>query len=477
MSNHQAIDELTELPILRSWASKPRVPRSEVSSFCSALEDVVATNLGGYFYWPPKNRKSGVTKCRYDWFMRLGAEKYGLRLVIVFDVGASDVQSLAIHLLPGKRTQQVDNLVTERIEQRAKSEIERVLADAKGIQDGTKLKDYFPILYIKWPLNWSMDRDQFNRHGAIYASAYNAKTREHISAVTLTTRAYSEPAALARLTPSIDKLVALLSLLCKESVRIENVDLLKNRKHKAVWELLPKSTDVYATTRYKRPNSRSQTSGQNDAAEVARLALKLLSDSEIDKDEVLWRAIYAFVSGQELQAKHSTLSSIAFVAALAAFSKTELCSGTVTCADCGARPPHQNKGEVDGMTDHAASTLHLGPDDRQEVRNLLRDVHSRQRSSYVHDAVLRHAEIKDSPVSMARPTDTAPATELLKFKEDLHNLVRLVRRNLLERLCQRCPEASSLADQESEVPIMLRTIMDSAITVSNRAIGITMVPS
>jgi len=50
-------------------------------------------------------------------------------------------------------------------------------------------------------------------------------------------------------------------------------------------------------------------------------------------------------------------------------------------------------GETDAIVQDLGKTLGLNSDDEKEARALVRNVYDKQRSSYVHDAVLRHDEI------------------------------------------------------------------------------------
>ena len=117
---------------------------------------------------------------------------------------------------------------------------------------------------------------------------------------------------------------------------------------------------------------------------------------------------------------------MAYVASLSAlFSSPESCTGKVSCSVCGDRPNHYLRGDIASIREGIADTLGLALDEGRDVSALVGSVYSKQRSAYVHDAVLRRSELKDFPVNIHRPTENSPVSDELQFAEDLHDIQRL----------------------------------------------------
>ena len=171
---------------------------------------------------------------------------------------------------------------------------------------------------------------------------------------------------------------------------------------------------------------------------------------------------------------------MAYIASLSAlFSSPESCTGKVSCSVCGDRPNHYLRGDIASIREGIADTLGLALDEGRDVSALVGSVYSKQRSAYVHDAVLRRSELKDFPVNIHRPTENSPVSDELQFAEDLHDIQRLTRRCLVAHLGGYSQDVKTFIPQESMLPIRLTHKIGSSVTVARAGhpVGIRVRPS
>ena len=186
----------------------------------------------------------------------------------------------------------------------------------------------------------------------------------------------------------------------------------------------------------------------------------------------------AFASGQEVQDRQPTLASVAYMASLGAFAQPEQCNGKVSCSDCGDRPAHHLTGDSDAIANLVSQDLGLETDDEREARSLIKSVYSRQRSSYVHDAILRHNELGTLPSFLARPAGFSTVSEELMFYEELNSIGRLARRQILSRLANQHEEIRDSFRETFESKIRYQLGHSGSITVAKagRPVGVRMQP-
>lgn len=197
--------------------------------------------------------------------------------------------------------------------------------------------------------------------------------------------------------------------------------------------------------------------------DLALGAIDLMSKTSVETNDSLWRAIHAWAGGQEIQSNQPTLASVAFIAGLSAFSNPHDCIGDVTCSRCGNPPLNKKIGKTDAIVEDLATTLQLNKEDRKKTRSLIRKVYDKQRSSYVHDAVLRHAEMQDGE-SIGRPAETRIVGRLLEMSEDLTSVNRLARRSVIARLTNYSTFIGKLAETTPTTPIRVEIVTTSAPT-------------
>jgi len=465
-------DGLTELHILRNWNVSVNVPREELPEFCQALEAVVISREGGYFYWP--RYEEGITRCRYDWTLNVTRDRFGARLALVFDINSNDLTSISAALMTARNNQDHVPLLTIRMQNRAISEIKRLIRDAGGVLSGEALKPYYPLFYVQWPTGVSLTTRVSSGALNVYPSVYDANGNKNLSAVAIESNAFSLSHARSLTASPSDQLVALASLILDRSVKAENVKRPRRGGYKDVHLELPTIQDAYPRLRQYRPSHQSALG--NDIKLPIKIVLELLGLITSDTTDPLWRSIHAYSSGLDLDGHHPTLASVAYVAALSAFTSSEDCAGTVNCSVHGDRPRHPLISESEAVTNLIASELSLNGSSRNIVSKLLRAVYGRQRSSFVHDAVLRHDELRVGNMEVGRPEVTTTTSDALVFKEELMSLRVLTRRVILAQLSRISDTVNDILSDANQSPLQIQIPLSTKVTISNVAVNLFMVP-
>ncbi len=456
--------------IERGWTFNLNLPRRMVPDFCAALEDVMKIHRGGVFYFP--RVEDDCTRCRYDWFLRCGREAYGFRLTLVFDTRSKDVNEIKVYLSLGPRTNKSDIDITREIERRILRSIKQILNEAREIIEG-KVDSFYPVFYIKLPPGEWISADVNAENGTVYRSANNLQIGEVISAIAPRTFAYVKGVARERALPAVDKLTALMSLLADAPLVVAHPKLPRRGSFHTVRKEPPSISKIYPAS-YHVWEALSHT---GDLKQIALLSLQMAADKTLMGDDKLWQSIYAYSTGQTVQKEHPTLASVAYIASLSTFVETKMCHGTVSCSVCGVRPSHPLESESDGIAELAIVDLGLQSDsvNKERVRNLVKAVYSKQRSAYVHDAVLRHQEVSNSRAQVGRPAQQSPISEELEFLEQLNGIRRLARRVLLLRLPKN-DSLRSLIEDSSTLSILPTVPMVASIVIGRRPVGFKVHP-
>lgn len=155
-------------------------------------------------------------------------------------------------------------------------------------------------------------------------------------------------------------------------------------------------------------------------------------------------AIYAYRAGRDLSHKHPTLASVAFVAALSIFAKRQRCNGQLACSLHGNLESlkHELEGERQSIFN---ALLELHGIDREngfysELEGLLQRMYSKQRSAFVHGAILRHNEASEQEFLTVEPAKELPFAEELLYSNDLISIDSLCRRSILTFLAKSAHE-------------------------------------
>lgn len=455
----------------RAWVLNVNLQREVIPVFCAALEDVMVTHRGGVFYYP--NIEEDCTRCRYDWFLRCRRDTYGLRVSLAFDTKCRELTQVKAFLSLGPRlVSSPDIRVTRRTENQVLKAIRSVLTQANDILDG-KTEPFYPLFYIKLPSGQWISKTEGTEQGTFYRSAHNPRNGEIISAVAIKTMAYVKAVARARALPTLNKLTALMSLLADTPIVMARPSLPKRSGFHAIQKQPPAIEKVYPPSYHLW----EPPSPFRDIKDTTASSMSLLAHENLVDNSKLWQSIYAYATAQDVQKEHPTLASVAYIASLSTLTGPTMCSGTVSCSVCGVRPPHPLLSEPDCIAKLISNDLDLesDPEKKEQIYELVRAVYSKQRSAYVHDAVLRHHEETAVQAQVGRPGKLSPVAEELTFAEQLTGIRRLARRVLLMKL-PKTKLVQSLIEESSELTIVPKIPIVASVIVGRHPVGIKMHP-
>ena len=139
-----------------------------------------STDAGGaYFYFP--DRDSGSTVCRYDWFLRLKSERYGVRISLRIEFDGPEKPRMSAHVSLGPEFYGANHLISRRVEQRSVHEFTRVIEESIRVAQDAGVTRYFPVLHISLPNGGLVSASVQNEHGAIFASRLDKQTSKQIA--------------------------------------------------------------------------------------------------------------------------------------------------------------------------------------------------------------------------------------------------------------------------------------------------------
>jgi hypothetical protein len=256
--------------------------------------------------------------------------------------------------------------------------------------------------------------------------------------------------------PIADKFISLLSLISGHP--IEEVMSLWPKKFK--FNNVHLGTSIELEKIYSMSSCIPAPIQYKDLTDCVRIASNLLTNQAVLNNRILWQAINAFVAGLDINKTQPTLSSVAFVASLAAFTKSQKCEGEIVCSKCGNLSStksfrHDILSEKDCLIEYVKDGLSwdLTAEEMQKLKILIRDVHSKQRSAFVHDAILRHAEQENGTQLLGHPGIRKHISDELRFQEDLLSIRDIARRILLVKLLLYEPKIQDILDKENDFKV------------------------
>lgn len=443
-----------------------KIPRERAPLVCSAFDIVMLERRGASFYYPRFH--GNKTRCRYEWFLNYQKDPYGIRISTYFDVGDEDIEELPFMLSWGPRfASSIGTPFNKQTQKRVTKEIKSVLMDINRIIHEKTPKIWTFLSHVKLPPGTGIEQTITSEFITVYNSVQHKKEGNLLTAISINLPAHFGAQVKRAGTPIFDKFITLLSLLIGASIKKARTKWPKKFKFKEVFE--GKGVPIgkiYPMICYKiAPRQHF------DLTDITKIAIDLMAQQSFINDQVLWRSINAYVSGQEIKQSQPTLSSTAFIASLAAYSSKRQCDGEVTCSKCGNLKDfhHDLVSERYSLIEIIKNVLQIETDSdkARDLHNLIGDVYYEQRSAFLHDAVLRHAEL-DKDVQLGHPEKNKIVSKELKFKEDLDSIQRIARRVLLFRLLPFNSRIRTILNSSSDFRVKHQVQFIFATTVRGR---------
>lgn len=413
---------------------KVNIKRNQIPKMCNAF-DVLIAERGGITSYYPRKPSNNATMCRYEWFMNYEDDPYGIRISTLFIVEDKDINELTFLLSWGSNLKsKVGTSFSEDLLKDIKNEIQSFLSDLNEVINKKPNIIWTLVYYLDLKPGNGIKESINNDIMTIYPTVKHIKKGNLITAIGMHIHAHYKSEAKNKWFYSFNKTVTLLSLFLDSTCKRAIIELPEGFEQPTF-----EGKDISTEKIYPMEDYTYETGEIFEIKDIFSIVINLMSISSLHNDKKLWQSINAYVAGQEIQNNQPTLSSVAFITSLAAFSKGLKCNGEIICSKCGNLENfhHNLKSEKDSLIEDISKTLQIdsNAEKMKDLENLIKNVYYKQRSAFVHDAILRHSELdKDIKIEILHPTDKKNISKKLEFDEDLRSIQHLARAVLLHKL-------------------------------------------
>src|SRR5437879_4018723 len=419
-----------------------QIPRSEIPEICEGLAYLALEGNGGFYYYPfYEANKMGAA---FEWYLPHRNRRFGFKVGVEFWVDSGNLETLSAYVLYGEDHPKRDR--APDFSEKEKLEFQRKIIETVELASNWRVriaeKEFFTVHYIELPseeiINDVLEFPSLKAY--VLPTVCIGKERRRVSAVIQTVSAHFREEAKDLGGQEFVKLCALLTLAVGRHYRSYKPKLPRPgpRQFLDTVTPLPSFDQLYPKGKYTIPRGNSRCS----IVEPLRLVSEFYSRIPVSARLKFDDSVFAYCTAQELIARRfSTVATVALIAALNLFRRSQKCPGKVQCSECdgleGFR--HDRIGEAASIAQELCDLLGLDSANQKsaELREMIRSVYSTQRSSYVHDAVLRHGEFRNvGSARNAGPTTTSPFSDRLIDQNELETLDLVTRRALLQHMAQ-----------------------------------------
>lgn len=424
--------------------------RSQVPTFCKAARIKIEQLLGASFYYP--DVRSGKNFCRYEWLVSEGRRKYVWRYGFMFSVGNENLRTITAYFGYGDahpqfgKTPSFSAAENERHLQSIITTLEAIDREATAPEESL----FHLVTYVEMPHETNITSLLTVKQLGltIFPTILFGKDNKRVSAFIFTIPAPNRKIAKGLAWRRNLWACSLLTLATESVFNTFYVQWGKKRQPVQFLGSLsppPSNADLYP------PGSWNPFESTSDPEFLDRLE-KLLNYYEAVDESLrssLRNAIYAYRAGRDLTHKHPTLASVAFVAALSIFAQRQRCEGQLTCSIHGSLQNfrHDLVGERGSILNRLVElhNIEQGSESFGELDGLLERMYSKQRSAFVHSAILRHNEASEQNILTVEPAGALPYAKELLYSNDLISMDSLCRRSLLTYLARSAQDELNVA--------------------------------
>jgi len=426
------------LPPRRNWKHVVHINRKDLGSFCERLNILVSEKMGGAFYNPHNDLKENI--CRYEWNREFEGSLYGLRIGIYFTATKNDLQEIEGFYTTRSLIDAEDGIppsLPHEIEQALIQETSELIELALTKDKPEDMSQWDVLFYMDTPYTLVYPTGYVDPNGLfkIFNTRILNQSLKRITPIMVTVYARSKEAAKPKAAQNFMHLLALLTLAHGFKHERTNINWPDGHKFEGIWI----SGSEYNTAEFYPSDAMSDNLEQAQADTIQKL-IKIVSARRALSDDA-WSnflpSLLAYYMAAGFNTEHSTLATIAHIAALSALSKNKLlkCEGDVTCSVCGgSQHKHDLISETMAITHTVIEICQITVHDQQiQLQKLIRDVHRHQRSAFVHAATLRHNEFsRNEGTISATPSEKSLVQEAHIYSRDLSSISRLTRRFLID---------------------------------------------
>ena len=257
-----------------------------------------------------------------------------------------------------------------------------------------------------------------------------------ISPVCISVKASSNESAKPRALREVAMLCALLTLANDFPFQTKNIKWTHNIPSIQFIDNLEQAT---LHNLYPFPHQSISTAIiDNKIPERSKLIWDAYHELSEKQRRLFSSALFAFYSARTSDDQHSTQAIVAYIAALSSLAKNrkQKCSIKLICPEHGQLDlQHDLVGDKAAIASLVSEILELSSEEKSNLHKLMKRAYSEQRSSFVHDAIMRNEEYSQGynlPTSF--PGNNHPIRSVFIYKQDLMSLARITRATLLKWL-------------------------------------------
>lgn len=428
-----------EIPPGHRFQTHLHIPRPAISDFLRELHVLILAKKGGCWYYPGEQS----TRCRFEWHGRWKRREFALRI------------GLFLHVLPSAPLTCIEGYVADAraYGSRAYSRepvsppsigiarLKAILAQVEGLigqaqqrMQPSSWSEHAALFYLKTPPGYAVREPLDLWSGRVFALPSRVFRHECLTPIGCIGLGSCPEVAIGKSIEQLRRCLALLSLGSSATYDVASPNWPRGFRPPQtvgidddVSALFPSQTPVPGPDYFI-----------DGAGERLQWTFGAWSGSPTEAREALENALFAFDAFGRHQGAEGTIASVALIAALGSLSRSRRvsCQGTVSCSECGTSPGgHAKVSEYKAIASLIQDMLQLDDSTQQRVGKLLRRVYSKQRSSYVHAAELRHHERgREQFFPLGMPTSDRLQGEALDYEADLMSLGRITRFVLLRFL-------------------------------------------
>jgi len=436
--------DLSYVPQARRVLFKAEMARAAIPAFCEALHTKVQEIEGMvFYYW--QQLSSGVSIIRYEWDVKILKKREPLRVGIIVNITRNPLKDAIIYVTTREAyvaRAKTPPTLDVQAEQAALESIQSVLTEAHYRTTPQAQKTFYIVKYVELLAEFSYTDYAASSDGLLticptVGLLKNKILDKKISAIVLSVSAPSLESAKDRVSTLITRFCALATLahgvIVKDShVRwprpFKPVEFVTSLPPPPIGQLYPKHQRIILHP------SRLNTNKQDMVISLWQ-TFGILSPA---KQEAFLQSILAYYAGLENLTTQPTLAIVAFTAVLSSLAEggAKKCPGKLSCSQCGSLDwKHNLQGEAIVIVNRIAELLKLNKDTMDRLSELIKRVYTRQRSAFVHGALLRHGERnKNDSLQGLIPSETDLVSDVFQYRQDLLSMMLLARKALLAEL-------------------------------------------
>lgn len=413
------------------------VSRELIPDFCRQLHAIMQECAGASLYYP--HTDTDETICRYEWHQEWNKVDYGLHLGMHFKVSNEPLKKINAYFTTNEaikdNSSELPDFKEDKIKEIQHSFFSKI-GEAMQRTDPQASSEYHYIFYLKLNPTKALDENlQIGDKITLFSSSLiEGKT---VSAVSISVKGTSLEEGKPKALTEFSKLCALLTL---GTGTITESTSLTWGEDQSPPRQLESVKEVDLESLYPKVNPQPYGVQESTPDQITSIwdLYRGLPENEIATFE---SALFTYYSAETIKFKYSTQSIVAYIATLSKLASDykEKCPGEVTCSECGSLTmKHNITGDKAAILLLLNDLLSLDIEKEKILKKIINRVYYKQRSAFVHDAILRHEEFYQGyGLPSTFPSSDSTISDTFYYKQDFLSIKKITRRCLIEWLSKK----------------------------------------